>query len=127
MLSEEVTRKQLAICRHLVPFNLVMSNFCVTLSPGAKIGYNISSVTASDTQWNTVTEVRQHQRCSVPAPSAGEVKLPAFWDVNGVVVHLDMAAGVTLNSESYVGTLKKIDAICRRVRPFRLHLFPTLM
>jgi hypothetical protein len=51
------------------------------------------------------------------APSAGKVKLTAFWEVDGPVHSDFMPTGATFNSDRYVGMLQRLKACIRTVRP----------
>ena len=49
--------------------------------------------------------------------SAGKVTVTVLWDSVGVILVDFMSKGVTINSDVYIDTLKKLKARIRRVRP----------
>ena len=49
--------------------------------------------------------------------SAGKLMLTVFWDSEGVVHAEFLPPGTTINSERYIGTLRKLRDRIRRVRP----------
>ena len=52
-------------------------------------------------------------------PSAGNVMITIFWDIDGVIMVDVMATGETFNSDVYIKTLQKLKQCYWRVRPNR--------
>ena len=49
--------------------------------------------------------------------SAGKIMATVFWDSQGVILVNFLPKGVTINSEVYIETLRKLKAKIRHVRP----------
>lgn len=52
-------------------------------------------------------------------PSAGKVMVTVFWDIDGVILVDVLPKGGTINSETYIKTLTKLNRRYRRVRPHK--------
>jgi histone-lysine N-methyltransferase SETMAR len=68
-------------------------------------------------EWHHTTSPRK-KKFKVVA-SAGKVMATVFWDMHGVILVDIMPTGATINSESYVRTLQKLQKRLRRIRPTR--------
>jgi [histone H3]-lysine36 N-dimethyltransferase SETMAR len=66
-------------------------------------------------EWHHTTSPRT-KKFKVVA-SAGKVMATVFWDMHGVILVDIMPTGATINSESYVRTLQKLQKRLRRIRP----------
>lgn len=66
-------------------------------------------------EWHHVTSPRT-KKFKVTS-SAGKVMATVFWDMQGVILVDIMPRGTTINSESYVCTLQKLQQRLRRIRP----------
>jgi histone-lysine N-methyltransferase SETMAR len=68
-------------------------------------------------EWHHTTSPRKKKFRAVP--SASKIMATVFWDCEGVILIDVLPRGQTINSDVYVGTLKKMKKRFRKVHPHK--------